>query len=287
MRLSAFLLTLSLTCFITPWSLQAESWKLSADANLTLSQTSYSNNWAGGETGAITWVSNLNSIAEKQIFSKVYNKNTLKLAFGQTHKQDQDSNHWEHPEISTDLIDFESTYRFTIASPVEPIIAFRALSQFVDYSIPEQKKYVNPATLTETAGIARVFIKEEKRELITRLGGGVRQNINRHREKEVEHDAGLELVTDFKTPLANDRISYTSKLSIFQSLYYSEANKLKGQPGADDWKAPDINWENIFTADITKYLMVNLYTQLLYDKQIDKAGRLKQTLSLGLTFKLL
>ena len=53
----------------------------------------------------------------------------------------------------------------------------------------------------------------------------------------------------------------------------------------DYWRAPDINWETVFTASITKYLMVNLYTQLLYDKQIDRAGRFKQTLGLGLSWK--
>ncbi|MBT7617797.1 MAG: hypothetical protein HN590_10995, partial [Calditrichaeota bacterium] len=59
---------------------------------------------------------------------------------------------------------------------------------------------------------------------------------------------------------------------------------LEGLPNEEYWKAVDINWENIFTANITKYLMVNLYLQLLYDKEVDLGGRLKQTLSLGLTY---
>jgi hypothetical protein len=53
------------------------------------------------------------------------------------------------------------------------------------------------------------------------------------------------------------------------------------------WPSVDINWENIFSASVTKYVVVNLYTQWLYDKQIDKRGRFKETLSLGLTYKLL
>ncbi|MBI4719989.1 MAG: DUF3078 domain-containing protein [Chitinivibrionia bacterium] len=266
---------------------QAEPWKLGMDASVMLSQSAYTNNWIGGEAGAITWVSNLNSTAEKQIFSKVFNKNTLKLAFGQTHKQDKITKDWSRPEKSTDLIDFESTFRFTLGSFVEPIVAFRALSQFLDYGANMEKKYINPTILTETAGIAKVFIKEEKREFMTRLGAGVRQEIDQKRDPRVEHKAGLELVGDFKTPLLGDRIDYTSKLTVFQGFYYSEADRIKGLPGANDWKSPDVNWENIFTASITKYLMVNLYTQFLYNKQIDKAGRFKETLSLGLTFKLI
>ena len=268
----------------------AEPWKLSLDASIMLTQTGYSDNWTGGEAGSVTWASNINGIAEKQLHPKLLNKNTLKLAFGQTHTQEQDTKNWDHPQKSTDLIDFESTFRMTLDSFVEPIIAFRALSQFLDYGDPTQTKYINPAVLTETAGIAKVFIKEEKREFITRLTAGIRQHIDQKRvdpNPKVEQDVGFEFVADFKTPLANDRIDYTSKLSVFQDFYYSEADRLKGLPQENDWKSPDINWENIFTASITKYLMVNLYTQLLYDKQIDKGGRFKQTLALGLTFKLL
>ena len=39
--------------------------------------------------------------------------------------------------------------------------------------------------------------------------------------------------------------------------------------------------------DVTKYLMVNLYTKFLYDKEVDLGGRFKQTLSLGVTYKLI
>jgi hypothetical protein len=276
-----------LLCAAPRGSARAESWKMAVDANFLLGQSAYTNNWAGGEAGTITWVSNLNSTAEKQLMEKLFNKNTLKLAFGQTHRQNSTTKDWERPEKSTDLIDFESTFRFTLGSFVEPIVAFRALTQFLDYGDPADKQYFNPAVLTETAGIAKVFIKEEKRELTTRLGAGLRQEIDRKLDPRVGYKAGLELVTDFTTPLANERLGYTSKLSIFQGFYYSESDRLKGLPGANDWKSPDINWENIFTANISTYLMVNLYSQFLYNKQIDKAGRFKETLSLGLTFKLL
>lgn len=268
-------------------ALRAQSWQVDIDANLTLSQSAYSDNWVGGEAGALAWAGNVNSVAQKKLFPILDNKNTLKLAYGQTHTQDKETKHWQHPEKSTDLIDLESTFRFDLSGFVDPIVAMRALSQFVDYRDPADKKFLNPLVLTETAGIARVFIKKEGRELSVRFGGGLRQDVDSRREKEVEHNAGLEFVTDFKTPLSDRKIDYTTKLTLFQAVYYSEADALEGMPGADDWKAPDVNWENMLTASITKYLMVNLYTQLLYDKQISRAGRFKQTLSLGLTFKLI
>ena len=45
--------------------------------------------------------------------------------------------------------------------------------------------------------------------------------------------------------------------------------------------------DNVFTASLAKYLMVNLYVQVLYDKQIHKSARFQQTLALGLTYKLI
>ena len=45
--------------------------------------------------------------------------------------------------------------------------------------------------------------------------------------------------------------------------------------------------ENISSASITKVLMVNLGAQVLYDKEIDTKMRLKETLALGLTYKLI
>ena len=62
---------------------------------------------------------------------------------------------------------------------------------------------------------------------------------------------------------------------------------MEGLPEEDYWKSPDIEWENIFSASIIEYVMVNLYTQFLYDKEIDRAGRFKQILSLGVMYDLL
>jgi hypothetical protein len=277
-------------------SLSAEPWGLSVDASLMLTETAYSDSWVGGEAGSISWALNSNSLAERQLSPVVHTKNTLKLAFGQTHSQDEESKDWAKPVKSTDLIDLESVLRLTLGGFVDPFLAARAESQFLDASEVEHKKYVNPLKLTESAGVARVLIGLEELEWTARLGAGLRQHVNRDvlvdsasftRETQTANDGGLEFVTDFKSILADERITYTSKLSIFQALFYSESDELEGLPNEDYWKSPDINWENIFTANITNYLMVNLYSQILYDREIDRRGRIKQTLSLGLTYKLI
>ena len=272
---------------------EAQPWKLSVDANLTFTQNNYSDNWTGGEAGTLAWVFNSNSLAEKQLNTKLFNKNTLKLFFGQTHNQNAESNAWSKPVKSTDLIDFESVMRFTLGGWVDPFVGARIETQFLDASDLANKRYLNPATFTESFGVARVFIKEEKREFNARLGGAVRQLVDRDvydsvaDEKETfsSNDGGLIFDSEFKTTLSADRISISSKLTVYKALAYSKKDDFAGTERADYWKAPDVNWENIFTAGITKYLMVNLYIQLLYDKEIDLGGRFKESMALGLTYK--
>ncbi len=279
-----------------------EGWQIASDINLTLTQNAYTDNWDGDETGALSWVFNSNTLAESQLTDAVNNRNTLKLSFGQTHRQAEDSGNWDRPSKTTDLIDLESVLRLTYGWSVDPFVSGRVESRFLDTRDEARKRTLNPTTFTESAGIARVFIKEESRELTARLGGAVRQHLDRdalpedadeppesdaQRENIFTNDAGLEFVTGFRTPLADGAITLTSDLTVYQALYYSESDALLGSPGADDWKSPDINWENTFSAEITKHIVVNLYVQALYDKEIDADVRLKETLSLGFTLKLL
>ena len=131
-----------------------------------------------------------NLLAEKQLSEKINSKNSLKLAYGQTYSQfinaDGDRE-WSEAQKTTDLIDAESMERFTLGGFIDPYAAFRLESQFLDESVPDDKKMFNPITLTESFGIAKVFIKEENKELSTRLGGAFKQFINSHLETNIDY----------------------------------------------------------------------------------------------------
>ena len=270
-----------------------DGWQFVSDINLTLTQNAYSDNWDGGETGALSWALNSNTLAESQLSDLWNSKNTLKLAFGQTHGQDRETKHWAKPTTTTDLIDFESVLRMTHGWAVDPYASGRVETRFLDTRDEEKTRTLNPTTFTESIGVARVFIKEEDREWSTRLGAAVRQHLDRdvldpedpeetRREDISTNDGGAEFVSELRTPLADGAITLSSDLTVYQALYYSESDTAPD----DDWKSPDVNWENIFSAGITEHIVVNLTLQLLYDKEIDPDVRLKETLSLGLTFQL-
>jgi hypothetical protein len=279
----------------------AEPWLASLDASLMATQNAYSNSWTGGEAGALSWATNWNFAAQRQFNARWHGKNTLKLSFGQTLSQEQESKRWMRPVKSTDLIDAESVWRLTLGFFVDPFAAVRLESQFLDASQPDNIRYGNPLKFTESFGAARSFFKEKDRELTVRLGAAFRQLGNRGiRVVTVDslgnilsstidmntNDGGLEFVTDYKTPLGSDKITYTSKLTVYKAVFNSKKDELAGLPNQDYWKQPDAGWENTLNANISKYLMVNLYLQMLYDKEVDLRARFKQTLSLGLTYSL-
>lgn len=276
-------------------TLAVGEWGVAADLNITLTQNAYSDNWAGSELGTISWALNLNALAENQLTDGLHTKNALGLAFGQTHSQRVDeedgTKYWDRPSKSTDLIDFETVLRFTRDWAVDPFAAGRVETQFLDETDADKTRYLNPVNLTESFGVARVLIKEDTREWTARLGGALRQHIDRDaldeesrtRETVRIDDGGGEFVTEFRTPLAEDRITFTSRLQAYKALFSSEED----DSPSDDWAATDLNWQNTFTASITDYLMVNFYLELLYDKEIVDDVRLKEALSFGFTFKLI
>ncbi len=265
-----------------------KGWKKSFSVDLTATQASYSDSWTGGEAGSFNWVSNGNGVFSKWLAPWFRTKNTLKLSFGQTITQDEESKEWSKPQKSSDKIDLESVGLVDIHAWVEPFIAGRFESQFLDASNEAHKEYLDPMLLTLSAGAAKSLYTTEKNEVLTRLGLAVKH----YRDKVYDEvamststatktDAGIESNTDVKISL-KDNMDYMGKLTLYKAFAITDKDK---QPN-DDWKAIDVNWENSITASISKYVKVILYTQLLYDKQISKKGRMKETLSLGLAYTL-
>jgi len=182
----------------------------------------------------------------------------------------------------------------TLGKWVDPYASLTLDSQFDDQSIPEVPRLFNPITLTEAAGVGRMIRQNEQSELFSRLGLAVRQHISRdvitidpeETKGNTTHDAGLELVTDYKQVFGEGNLKYVSKLRLFQALYNSESDDLKGLDNEDDWKTVDVAWENTLSASVVKYIQVSLFCELLYDKEIDPRGRFREVLGLGVTYKL-
>ncbi len=316
---------------------QPGPWKKSAVIALNLAQSAFSDNWKGGDRGAIAWVGLADLAAERQFSTRFNLANKLQAAYGQIAQQaidpaDPRLKIWDRPEKSTDLLAMESVGRFTLGVVVDPFVAFRGETQFRDESSPIGAIPFNPVTLKETAGIARVFEKTDSSEVLSRVGPAVRQVIakswvdpvTREKERFVASDGGLDWQTDVTRPILKNRVRYRGTLIVYKPLFYSKSDDLKAfdvladsaaaaqgtthGPVADYWKTVEVNFQNTFTAQITKLLSVNLFAQWFYDKydaaanvdldqpypvlaaeierNIRKSGQFKETLALGLSYRL-
>ena len=298
--LSTGLIGFVMVAFMCGISLGADSlttaWKRSLSIDVTTTQTAYSDAWVGGEAGSFNWAANLNGSAEKQFSEAVNGRSTLKLSFGQTMTQDEKTRNWSKPRKSTDLIDWENVARLTLKKFFDPYAAIRLESQFFVPLNDSQKAYLSPLKLTESAGLAKRLYVKDKDQILSRLGFAAQQIFTKTSDTTPASKGkvldstltygGIESVTEANLTLSQ-RVHYLGKIGLYKALFFSKKKEVQGTPQENDWKAVDINWENIVNVSVSKVIAVNLYTQLLYDKEISAKGRFKETLALGLVFRMI
>ncbi len=227
------------------------------------------------------WVARSDLRAERQFNRKLKRANTLQLAYGQTSRQHSDPNNpnanvWDSPDKTTDLIQLESTARFTLQTFVDPHLAFRFDSQFLDQTSPLGNIYLNPVRLKETAGVARVFEKTQDRGFMSRRGFGFRQIMGRSfvdstadaTQSSWTNNGGFEWQTDMTRPVLEKRVLYKGKLLVYLPVFYTKSGDL------DDFDAAAITFDR---SRETEALIARV------DRGVRKAGRFKQVLSLGLS----
>lgn len=264
-------------------------WQKEIDLRLNLLQSSYSNNWHGGDKGSVVWTGNFDGRVERQFTPGTNWRNALKLAYGQTHNQDRDSAgdlYWKKPDKSDDIIDFESLFRWTPQGGWDPFVSFKFTSMFDDLSDMEGRTLsFNPLTFKESAGISRPWITQDDRKLMSRLGVAFIQNSRKYYpemlpsmdiERVGSTEVAAELITEYRVGALDGRVDWESKLTL--SLPFAYSGKSVFEDGGFTTVAPlpediagytttlDTDWENTFTANITSVITVKLYVRWVYDK---------------------
>lgn len=301
-------------------------WQKEIKVGLNLLQSTYSNNWNGGEKGSVVWNGNLDARFENQFSEKSNWRNVLKLAYGQTHNQERGADgalNWSKPDKTDDIIDFESFYRRTLSSGWDPYVAFNFTSLFQDLTdVQGRELNFNPMSFKESVGLSKTLVDTEKRKLMTRAGIAFIQNRRSFfpedqpstaTQSETSTEVGAEWITEYRTLTLNDRVDWESKLSFILPVSYSGKSVFEDgfisvgelpEDIASYTTTLDVDWENTFTANITKVISVKLFVRWVYDKYdntvtpvvdeggnlvneasvaqaIRKTGQFKQTLALG------
>jgi Protein of unknown function (DUF3078) len=280
----------SLTFAAADTTAMTEGWKRSLTGNLNLSQ-SYYDNWSKGGTDALAWDLGFGGAANLMHEDYTW-ENSFFAAYGMTKVQALAS------RKSTDEWKVESIYTRKYGTWVNPFISARVNSQWSDgYSYNDSAKtrkaistFFDPAYFTETVGLGFAY----QDYLTERLGFTLKQTISDkydfaddiETESKIEalkSEYGLGSVTEFKKPVM-ENVLLASRLEVFVNF-----------KGFDE---VDLNWDNILSAKVNKWISLNFNLNLLYDKDLpnpdkdpSKPGKdfnesvqIKQGLSVGISF---
>jgi len=153
-------------------------------------------------------------------------------------------------------------------------------------------KWLTPAQLTESVGIARYLVKNAHSSVLTRVGFAFRERIDRFGtfnvtsadyDTKTTTEGGFEWYTLSRFAAPEDRTVFTSELRLFDAVDTSENDALARQY----WSSVDVDWQNKLSNKLYKWISFDLFWQIFYDKQLDKRGQFKQTLGAGLTWQLI
>ena len=309
-------------------------WHVAGQLGVNLLQSSFTDNWNGGDTGAVSWGANFKISAENQFHQKWNWFNRLRLAYGQIHQQERvgpnSEQQWQEPTKTDDEIDLESVARYMPGNRWNPYFSFRFQSLFQDINDPFGRSIAfNPLDFREAIGMSRSFVERENEVFVGRLGAALRQSSRKFYFEPPEvgdatsrtnsNDGGLELRFDYNGNVLHENINWISRFTLYQPLFYSTKDQFDqitaedrdtyglGDDIADYPLVVDVDWQNIFSTNVTKVIAVVFEIRWIYDKYdnsvvpefdedgnlingfivnqaVRKAGQFKQVLQLGLAY---
>lgn len=287
MKLKSVVLLLFLSIFLGTYVFAQEKpekkpkygWQKEMVGGINLTQTSLSN-WTQGGENSFAWQLNFNFKFIKS--QEKYNwANSGKFTYGSTKIGDQEF------RKSIDEIKLESVLTYRLGMFVNPFIACTAETQFApgySYDTDPKKQissFMDPGYFRESIGV-----EYQPNNLVkSRLGIALKQTITSdfpvpyaddpNTEDKIEktkNEFGAESVTDLSWKVTKNSL-FTSKLELFSTLKAFDET--------------DVNWDNVFTIMISKYINININFKLFYDKDISKKRQIKQAIAFGFTYSFL
>ena len=278
-KIFLLLFTLSLVNFVAAQDADStlNKWTPSLLASLNLSQIAFQDWTKGGEsafsfTVGADWV--MNYKASKWSF-----KNQLKGEWGQS------KTGYDIKKITVNNIFNETVYLYDpglLFKPYASNLIRTPITDGYDYSEPEKKQIVaffDPGYVTQSIG----FAYDESEIIKTRLGLAFEESFaNKFAAQYTDDDetadvekfkfeTGIESMTDLILKI-DENVVYKSKLRLFS--------------GFDRMTVWDVAWDNTFTAEVNKWLNVNLTYILIYKASESLRTQMQEALQVGIVYNL-
>ncbi|ROL62396.1 DUF3078 domain-containing protein [Bacteroidetes/Chlorobi group bacterium ChocPot_Mid] len=253
------------------------NWSNKGIVSLNISQISFTD-WTQGGDNAITYtfMGDFGFNYAKDVWSF---KNNLKLAYGQTKIAEDDF------KTNNNELYLESVYTRDIGIWVDPFISNlirTPIAPGFDYKVTPWEEIANffdPGYISQSIGVGI-----NKSEIVkTRLGLGFQEVITSKyrkysddpkttdKEEAFKFETGIESVTDFNWNFM-ENMNLKSKLRLFSRF-----------ESMDVW---DVRWDNTISAQVNKYIVVNLNLLAIYEKNQSLRTQIKEALQIGITYTL-
>lgn len=272
-----FLITSSIFAQDDPPPPPQKTWLPTGILGLNLSQIALENWTSGGEDAlAFTLYSNmgLNYFSDPWSFT-----NKLKIAYGRTKLGSDDFRTTDNEFFLENLLTYDAGW---FANPYFSNTVRTAIVKGYDYSGDEAlpiSNFFDPGYINQSIGLAY----KASESFSTRLGLGFQETFTKDYTKysddletldEVEtfrFDTGIESVSGLNLKL-DDNLLFTTELRLFSAF-----------DQLDVW---DVRWDNLFVAQVTKLINVNLNILVVYDADQTLKTQVKEALQIGITYNL-
>ncbi len=244
-------------------------WNLSLISNVTVTQTAYKK-WEAGGSNVFVWATGMDGSAIYDTLQWNW-ASEMRLKYGNSKQNGQPS------RKTDDVVDVESVVTYKENRYLNPYFSLNFLTQMAPgYKYKDDRKetisdILDPAYLTNGLGIGYA----PKKTFRTRLGLAGRtvftRNYNNYADGEqINFESGLQWVTHAERTF-REKILLRSKLNLFSPF--------------SDLNFSSIYWDTLIQASITKYIIVNLQTFVVYNKKASPYTQIKEVLSVGLSYR--
>ncbi|MCD6376149.1 MAG: DUF3078 domain-containing protein [Caldisericaceae bacterium] len=243
-------------------------WNLNLSSTLTVTQTAYYQ-WAAGGSNVFVWVAGVNGSAILDTTHWNW-ANESKILFGKA-KQNGES-----ARKTDDLIDIESVLTYKKKEFLNPYVSLNFRTQLAPgFKYDQQKRtrisdFFDPAYLTNGIGVGY----SPKKTFRTRIGLAAQTTFankftNYSNNKKINVESGIQWVTHAERRIW-EKLLIRSRLNMFSSF--------------EKFEYGNIFWDTLIQASITKYIILNFQTLVLYDAKVSKKTQLKEVLSVGIKY---
>ena len=239
--------------------------------------------WHDGGISSFALGTGIRTQAEKKI-GENHQEHDVRLAFGVVKQEGL------RLRKSEDLIHLQSAFTFhgvPVLGRLRPAVTLDLRSQFADgfeynkedadLAAERISGFLSPATLTQSLGLdyaanhwlnLRLGIAAKETIVIHR---SLRSRYNLSREKALRWQMGISGLFIFEHTIFPN-VDIKSTLTLFLAFH---------QP------SPDTIWETLLSMKVNSWLQVNMEYTALYDRDLSPYLQRKQSLSVGISFKLL